>query len=92
MDSRNNFLNVDIYIPNNVDFFKKLLEKREEIKKQLDFSLEWKELPERKACRISHSILDFDLENKSNWTEFYTEMIDKAEKLKLVFSKYVNKY
>ena len=36
--------------------------------------------------------MEFDLQNKSNWTEFYSEMIDKVEKLKLVFSKYVNKY
>lgn len=92
MDTRNNFLNVDVYIPDNVELFKKLLEKKEEIEKQINFSLDWRELPERKACRISHSIMEFDLQNKSNWTEFYSEMIDKVEKLKLVFSKYVNKY
>lgn len=92
MDTRNNFINVDVYIPDNVELFKKLLEKKEEIEKQIDFSLDWRELPERKACRISHSIMDFDLQNKSNWTAYYAEMVDKVETLKLVFSKYVNKY
>ncbi|GAA3640565.1 DUF4268 domain-containing protein [Microbacterium awajiense] len=43
---------VEIHIPNNKQLFADLLDERQVIEAQLKMSLDWRELPERKACRI----------------------------------------
>lgn len=43
---------VEVQIPNNKQLFADLLDQRQAIETQLGMSLDWRELPERKACRI----------------------------------------
>lgn len=43
---------VEIHIPNNKQLFAGLLDERESIEQQLGITLDWRELPDRKACRI----------------------------------------
>lgn len=43
---------VEIHIPNNKQLFADLLDHRDDIESQLGMTLDWRELPERKACRI----------------------------------------
>lgn len=43
---------VEVHIPNNKQLFASLLSQREAIEMQLGMTLDWRELPERKACRI----------------------------------------
>lgn len=43
---------VELHIRDNKQLFASLLEQRDEIQLQLDMTLDWRELPERKACRI----------------------------------------
>lgn len=43
---------VEVHIPNNKQLFADLLDQRQAIEAQLGMTLDWRELPERKACRI----------------------------------------
>lgn len=43
---------VEVHIPNNKPLFAELLDQRDTIEEQLGMTLDWRELPERKASRI----------------------------------------
>lgn len=51
-------------------------------------SLEWNELPNKKASRIL-VYKDVDFDNKDSWSEQFDWMMDIALKMKKTFKKYL---
>lgn len=45
-------VDVELYINDDKELFKSLFAHKDEIEKNMEMELEWKELPERKASRI----------------------------------------
>lgn len=80
---------VELYINDNKELFDMLLERKEEIEKDLGFSLDWNRLDGKKASRIKHGILGFSFDDHSNYDELMDESIDIAVKMRDVFKKYI---
>lgn len=91
INSRENLFGAEIYIPDNKELYAKLLEQREAIEGELGEKAEWMGLPGKKASRI-RIILPGDFEAKGNWESYFAWLLREAEKLRLVFPKYLKNY
>lgn len=87
INTQQNQLGCEIYIPNSKQSYQYLLNYKDEIEKQIGSKLEWMELPEKKASRIKLST-NADLEQESKWNEYFLWMKSTAELFQRVFSKY----
>jgi len=86
---KDNNIRCDLYIPNNKELFATLLNKKENIEKELGFELVWEELENKNASRIRYQKNDVDLSNKDNYDSYYNWYIQIAEKYLKVIPKYV---
>lgn len=87
INSREKAYGCEIYIPNDKELFHQLWKQREQIESKLGISLEWMELPEKKASRIKTS-LKGDFENEDSWEKVFEWMKETGEKFKVVFPKF----
>lgn len=85
---KDNQIVVEWYISDDKELFRKFHLYKTEIETDMGVKLDWKELPDRKACRIliAHSA-DFD--NKDKWPEQFDWAMDVALKMKNAFKKYL---
>jgi len=88
INSRENVIGAELYIPDNKKLYAKLLEQKANIEKDLGEQAEWMELPGKKASRIRITIQG-DFENKSNWARYFDWLLREAEKLHSVFPGYL---
>jgi len=84
---RINLMTCELYIPDSKDLYRKLLNDRSAIEQALGESLQWNELPGKKASRIK-LIRAADVPNPGNWKEYFTWLKEKAEKLQDFFPEY----
>lgn len=79
---------VELYISDDKDLFRSLLAKKETIEKEIGYTLDWRELPEKKASRIllAHHV---DFEDKETWTNQFDWLMDATIKYKRAFKKYL---
>jgi hypothetical protein len=79
---------VELYISNNKELYAELFKQRETIDRELGETVEWMELPGKKASRIkvSHSG-NFDDERK--WDSTFVWLLGVAEKFRKVLPKYL---
>lgn len=79
---------VELYINENKELFHSLLQNKEEIESVTGFSLDWRELPDKKASRIlvTHSA---ELANQSMWCEQFDWLVNVMLKMKTSFKKYL---
>ena len=61
-------VDVELYINDDKELFKSLFAYKDEIEKNMEMELEWKELPERKASRILIE-KTVDLDDRATWPE-----------------------
>lgn len=87
INTQNNQLGCEIYIPNSKETFEYLKTQKENIEKEIGSKLEWMDLPEKKASRIK-IVGEGNIENEEKWTDYFKWMISKAENFHTVFSKY----
>lgn len=80
---------IGLYIPDNKELFDKLYNKKNEIEKELGFSLDWRRLDNSKASRIVYDINGLNFEDHSNYNELMNKIIDLAIVLRKVFKKYI---
>jgi hypothetical protein len=66
-------------------YFGLLSEQKNEIESELEFSLEWMELPDRKSSRIVLNWNDIDPLDEEKWAEYHQWMKEKIEKIDAVF-------
>ena len=80
---------VEVYINDNKDLFDILYKNREDIEKQLGFTLIWDRLNNKKASRIKHTIPGLNFNDHSNYDILMNQIIDTAIKMRDVFKKYL---
>lgn len=85
---KRNTIGVELFINDDKDLFKSLLEHKDEIETELGFVLDWRELPERKASRI---IVErtVKFEDQADWTQQFEFIMDSCIKMKKAFKKYI---
>lgn len=87
---KRNALDAELYISEDKELFRSLFQKKDEIESSCGFSLEWRELPEKKASRIIiEKPVDLDLANRDKWTEQFEWIMGVTLKLKKAFKKYL---
>ena len=68
-------VDVELYINDDKELFKSLFAYKDEIEKNMEMELEWKELPERKASRILIE-KTVDLDDRATWPEEFDYIMD----------------
>ena len=81
-------VDVELYINDDKELFKSLFAHKDEIEKNMEMELEWKELPERKASRILIE-KTVDLDDRSTWPEHFDYIMDTCIKMKRAFKRYL---
>lgn len=87
INTQQNQLGCEIYIPDSEQTFLYLRNLKDEIEKQIGYSLEWMDLPGKKASRIKIST-KADLDHEDKWMEYFEWMRNAAELFQKVFGKY----
>ncbi len=85
---KENKLGVEWYISNNKEIYNKLYSKKEEIEKELGFSVEWMPLVDKKASRII-TYYKTDFEDRNAYPEQFQWIMNTAVKMKDVIKKYI---
>ena len=85
---KNAHLIVELYINEDKSLFKTIYADKEEIESAIGASIEWAELPQKKASRIM-IIKDVDFDDKSQWPEQFEWIVDISLKAKKAFQKYL---
>lgn len=81
-------VDVELYINDDKELFKSLFAHKDEIEKNMEMELEWKELPERKASRILIE-KTVDLDDRATWPEQFDYIMDACIKMKRAFKRYL---
>ncbi|PTX15886.1 protein of unknown function [Halanaerobium congolense] len=81
-------ISTDIYIPDSSEAFDNFYKNKEEIETEVGSSLDWQELPEKKASRVRLTN-SYSISNNDDWSEAFDWMIEKVLLFKKVFSKYI---
>jgi len=84
---RSNLMTCELYIPNSKNLYRNFFNARGVIEQELGESLQWNELPGKKASRIK-LLRVADVPNPENWKEYFTWLKEKAEIFQEVFLKY----
>lgn len=69
--------------------FAQLKQAKEEIEQSLGYKLEWDEMPNRQACRISTSLAPVNPEDQSNWPSQHKWLVARLNDLHRVLAKRV---
>lgn len=79
---------VELYINEDKELFRALIQNKDDIESIIGFSLDWRELPDKKASRIlmTHSA---ELSNQSKWSEQFDWLVNVMLKMKAGFKKYL---
>ena len=88
VNSQNEQMACEIYIPDSKKLFSCLYAKKDEIESELSEQLVWEELPEKKASRIK-LISKGNLSNQKDWGHYHSWLLEKVTKFQLVFGKFV---
>ncbi len=80
---------VELYISDDKELYRKLHSNKREIEAEMGMTLEWWELPEKKASRIISFFTSVDFEDKSKWCMQFDWAISTAIKMKKVFKQYL---
>jgi hypothetical protein len=85
---KKNAIGVELYINDDKELFKNLFAHKVDIENIMGLTLEWRELPERKASRIIIE-KDVKLDDQSTWAEQFEYIMDVCTKMKKAFKKYL---
>jgi hypothetical protein len=87
INSRESRLGMEIYIHHQEakKYFSQLAAQKAAIESQLGFALDWRELPEKDACRILIYKNDAPLEKQEAWKDYFVWLTDTAQKMDKVF-------
>lgn len=73
-----NSIGIEVYINDNKELFDKLYSEARAIQDELDFTMDWQRLDNKKASRIIYYISGLDFNNHENYDELISEVIDKV--------------
>jgi hypothetical protein len=88
IDSRKNKVGCELYIPDSKELYQSLLNSKPEIEKHLGVAetLDWQELPGKKASRI-RVFNGFNFYDESTWETSFLWLSETCSKFKKVFSR-----
>ncbi|MCE5229958.1 DUF4268 domain-containing protein [bacterium] len=88
VDSRQDKVRCELYIPDSKELYKVLLASKEQIEKELGFAgqMEWRELPGKKACRIQ-TLHGFKFNDTTTWNDSFQWLSETTLKFRKLFSK-----
>ena len=84
MNTRDNEVGCELYIGDNKERFDTLYEEREQIESQIEETLDWQRLDDKKASRIKIT-RGGNITDEESWEEYFEWLKQKAEKFKEVF-------
>lgn len=87
--NKTNSIGIEVYINDNKELFDRLYSESETIQNELDFSMDWQRLDNKKASRIIYYMGGLDFDNHENYDELINEVIDKVVITKDLFKKYI---
>jgi hypothetical protein len=92
MNRLKNQIRAELYIAGDQAkaFFGLLKSQKEEIERELGYSLEWEELPSRRDCRISSQLNDVDPENDADWPRQHAWLAQRLNDMHRVFARRVS--
>ena len=88
MDTRDNMLRCEQYIPDSKNLFFKLQENKNKIEDELPNKLDWLELQGNKSSRITLR-KEVDFEDSESWKDYQEWLLKQAELFYNVFPKYI---
>ena len=88
--NKDSVIGVELYIPDNKEFFDKLYQRKDEIENDIGFKLDWRRLNNSKASRIVTFIKGLNFDDHSNYNELINKTIDLAVLMRDTFKKYIN--
>ena len=91
LNSFDEVIRTELYIPDNKDVFNFLHEQKTEIEKELGMELEWMELEGKKASRIKAEFPGL-VESTDEWEKYFVWLQETAEKFHKTFSKALRKF
>lgn len=83
----NNLL-VELYIHDDKELFVSLYQNKDDIENVVGCTLDWQELPNRKASRI-FAYLKADFDNQNKWQEQFDWLVDIMPRMRSAFKKYL---
>ena len=87
VNTKDKYIATELFINNDKDIFKKLMEQKNEIEEKLGF-LDWQALDGKKSSRI-RQILNYDISDVSQIDKAVKEHIKMAENFRETFKKYL---
>ncbi len=87
VNSRENRLGLEIYInhQNSKQYFAQLKQQSHDIELKLGFELDWRELPDKSACRIIILKQDSPIDDETVWPDYFLWLTETAHKMDQVF-------
>lgn len=87
VNSIEEFIGVELYLGGSEakQQFHELMTQKEEIESEIGPGVEWKELPERTACRIILRLKDADFSRKDDWGRQHTWLMNNLAAFKRAF-------
>lgn len=82
-------IRICIYIPESKELYDEFLRHKDEIEKELGYSLEWNRMDDSKSSMVSKYINGLNFNNHSNYKELMNEIIDAVIELRKVFAEYL---
>lgn len=88
VDSRQNKVRCELYIPDSKELYKALLDSKDQIEKELGLAgqMEWRELPGKKASRIQ-ALHTFTFDDATTWNDAFRWLSETTLKFRKAFSK-----
>lgn len=90
VDTQGEQVRCEFYIPDNKELFAALYSEREAIESDLDYELEWMELPGKKASRVKAS-LSMEVNNPEIWNTCHSWLLKAAEAFQAVFPAHIHR-
>jgi len=90
VNTQDNLLGCELYIPDSKTLFKDLLKYKDEIEKAVGYELEWMELEGKKASRIRIR-KNGSIDNEEQWDGYFEWFKTQAEKFQATFTQYIKK-
>jgi hypothetical protein len=88
VDSRQDKVRCELYIPDSKELYKTLLASKDQIEKELELAgqIEWRELPGKKASRIQ-ALHTFKFDDATTWNDAFQWLSETTLKFRKAFSK-----
>jgi len=90
VDTQGEQIRCELYIPDSKDLFTALQSTRKAIDDELNYDLEWMELPGKKASRV-RAVKSIDVNDPGTWERCFSWLLEAAQLFQSVFSAHIRK-